>query len=107
MPTILGYDFDVIDHIAKFGDQNDLPPVCLLGMGLQESNLDVHARGDVAIGGSYGVFQVYVVAHGGPAERWMGLSGLDNAMHEMVGRWHDRFLAHGGWKAVVTPLCQA
>jgi hypothetical protein len=104
MPQILGYDFDVIDHIVKFADNNDLPPVGLIAMGLQESNLDVNAAGDTTIGGSYGVFQIYVVAHGGPPDRWMGLSGLDNAMAEMGGRWHDSFLTHGGWKAVVTDL---
>lgn len=101
---ILGYDYATIDRIVAFADGNDLPPVCLLALGLQESNLDLSAHGDVSIGGSYGVYQIFVVAHGGPPERWQGLDGLDASMAEMAGRWHSTFVQHGGWDAVTSDL---
>lgn len=101
---ILGYAYEVIDRIVRFADGNDLPPVCLIALGLQESNLDTGALGDVTIGGSYGVFQIYVAAHGGPPERWTGLDGLDASMAEMAGRWRSTFLQHGGWDAVTGDL---
>lgn len=104
MTAILGYDGEVIDHIVRFADAHDLPPVCLIALGLQESNLDIYAVGDVAIGGSYGCYQIYVVAHGGPPERWQGLDGLDASMAEMVDRWHSTFVQHGGWSAVTRDL---
>ena len=104
MTEILGYDYDVIDHIVRFADTHDLPPVCLLALGLQESDLWPYAAGDITIGGSYGVFQIYVKAHGGPPERWQGLDGLDASMAEMGDRWQHTFAQHGGWGAVTGDL---
>lgn len=102
--SILGYDWDVVDHIVRFADSNGLPPICLLALGLQESNLNPQAVGDVGIGGSYGVYQIYVSAHGGPPERWTGLAGLDTSMVEMQERWSRTFAQHGGWDAVTADL---
>lgn len=101
---ILNYGYATIDRIVRFADSNDLPPICLLALGLQESDLNLYAHGDVTIGGSYGVYQVYVVAHGGPPERWQGLDGLDASMAEMAGRWHSTFVQFGGWDAVCSDL---
>lgn len=101
---LLGYDYATIDRIVRFADQSDLPPVCLLALGLQESNLDLYAHGDVSIGGSWGCYQIYVVAHGGPPERWQGLDGLDASMAEMRARWQETFGAYGGWDAVTHDL---
>lgn len=95
--NILGYDFETIDHIVRFADANDVPPVMLLASGLQESDLSLTAHGDVTIGDSYGVFQIYLPAHGHDAAYWSGIDGLDHAMAEMIGRWHQQFLNHGGW----------
>ncbi len=104
MDPILGYDYQTIDEIVRFADGNDLPPVCMLALALQESDLNLYAHGDVSIGGSYGCYQIYVVAHGGPPERWTGIEGLRASMAEMVSRWHSAFESHGGWPAVVADV---
>lgn len=101
---ILGYNYDVIDHIVRFADTSDLAPVALLAMGLQESNLNPYAAGDLSIGGSYGVFQIYVKAHGHTPDYWQGIDGLDRSMAEMAARWRQAFGACGGWAAVTSDL---
>lgn len=102
--SILGYDYETVDRIVRFADANNLPPVCMIGLALQESNLDLYAHGDVNIGGSYGVYQIFTVAHGGPPERWTGYDGLENAMLEMRARWQQMFERHGSWDAVVADI---
>lgn len=104
MTDILGYSYDVIDHIVRFADTSDLAPVAMLAMGLQESNLNPYAVGDVAIGGSYGVYQIFVKAHGHNGAYWQGIDGLDRAMAEMAARWRQAFGACGGWAAVTSDL---
>lgn len=96
--TVFGdYSEEAVDHIVRFADAHDLPPLALLAMGLQESNLNPAAEGDLTIGGSGGVFQIFVAAHGGPMSKWEGIDGLDRAMAEMLGRWSQTFADAGGW----------
>ena len=100
---ILGYDYATIDQIVRFTDGNDLPPVCLLALGLQESNLNIYENtGDA--GQSFGVFQIHVPAHGGDESTWTGYDGLARSMTEMVGRWQMMFERHGSWEAVVNDI---
>lgn len=89
----------VVRAIDEFARQNNLPPHGLLAIGLQESSLDPAAVGDN--GQSYGVFQIYLRAHGGAPETWTGLDGLQRSMQEMRTRWVSTFAANGGWAAWV------
>ena len=99
LKTVFGdYSAEVVDHIVRFADAHNLPPLALLAMGLQESNLNPNAEGDLAIGGSGGVYQIYVPVHGGPMSKWEGIDGLDRAMAEMLGRWSQKFADAGGWE---------
>lgn len=89
----------VVAAICDFAATTNLPPHGLLAIGLQESSLDPNAVGDN--GQSYGVFQIYLPAHGGAPETWSGLDGLERSMQEMRTRWVSTFAAAGGWAAFV------
>lgn len=44
-------------------------------------------------GTSVGIFQIHLPAHGGPAERWLGIEGTRNAMQRMMSRWLNAYAA--------------
>jgi hypothetical protein len=97
-------DLAVIDAIVSFADVNNLPPIGLLAIALQESStglsdgvINLYAVGD--FGKSYGAFQIYTEAHGGTINTWTGMAGLANSMVEMRNRWQQTFEQLGSWGA--------
>lgn len=95
-----GFDAQLVGAIIAGAREQALPPDLLLAMGFVESGLNPDAVGDN--GRSFGIFQIFVDAHGGDRTTWSGVDGARRAITEMSGRWQQAFVRCGGlgaWQA--------
>jgi hypothetical protein len=98
--AIPGWDYDIVAAVVAEADRMGLPPLLLLAVAHQEGGLKrPFPVGDVAIGGSYGPFQIYCPVHPPPTGDCRYWEDPVAAMREMEARWRAVFTDLGGWRA--------
>ena len=93
--AIPGFDYDVVEIVARENETIRLPFLLLLALAHGRGGLKrPFAVGDH--GQSFGPYQVNVAQHGGDQAYW---EVVEHGMRRMAERWQQAFTQHGGWPA--------